>query len=280
MPLCLCAVLAFCGAASAQTAAPLSHPNAKEAQKLDEASCSDGFSFAVMADTHFGHPMFDVIRDAAASMKPDFAVSVGDTTNNGTDDEYAVYLDKINSTGIPWFTVPGNHEYRTPEGHTGTEGQVRFKRIFGKQDFAFTHCGWKFILIDIVAMDTLLPGQFSWLKKQLEGFDGKAAVFMHYPPGVIPKWQGGYWTANGKEFLATLEEHRTPYFFSGHIHVYDRIKLGPTNYIITGGGGAGTDSDLKKEDFNSPSGGAFNHFIYVRVNGDKATDFVVMPGEQ
>jgi 3',5'-cyclic AMP phosphodiesterase CpdA len=260
--------------ASAQT---LSHPNAKEVEKLDESSCADGFSFTVMADSHVNTGVFEVMRDAIVKMKPDFAVSVGDTTNNGLDNEYATFLGQIGIAKFPWFVVPGNHEYRSPQGHTSADGPVRFKRIYGKQDFAFAHCGWKFVMIDIVAMEALTPSQLSWLKKQLAGYEGKAAVFMHYPPAVIKNWEQGYWTANGKEFLKILEDFRVPYFFAGHLHVYDRIIIGPTKYIVTGGGGGGVDSETPREKYNSPDGGAFYHFIYVLVKGDKATDFVVRP---
>jgi 3',5'-cyclic AMP phosphodiesterase CpdA len=267
-------ILTFSLSALSQT---LSHPNAKEIEKLDESACADGFSFTVMADSHVNTGVFETMRDAIVKMKPDFAVSVGDTTNNGLEDEYATFLGQIGGVKFPWFVVPGNHEYRSPEGHTTSAGQTRFKRIYGKQDFTFTHCGWKFIMIDIVAMETMTPSRIAALKKQLTGYEGKAAVFMHYPPAVIKNWELGYWTGYGKEFLKVLEDFRVPYFFAGHLHIYDHITLGPTKYIVSGGGGGGVDSDVPREKYNSPDGGAFYHFIYVLVKGDKATDFVVRP---
>ena len=258
-------------------AAPLSHPNRKEIEKLNETACARGFSFIVMGDSHTDNIIFETLRDTATAMRPDFVVSVGDVTNNGTEEEYALYLGRIEASGLAWLTVPGNHEYRTPEGHTSLTGPPRFKRIFGGPDFAFAHCGWKFIGLDIVAFDTLLPKQMNWLKDQLKGFEGRAVVFMHYPPALIKGWEEGYWTANGKEFMKLLEDDRARYFFSGHIHVFDRLQIGPTTYIITGGASAGVDKDKPKDTFNAPDGGAFSHFIYVLVQGDKATEFVVRP---
>ncbi|MFA6450643.1 MAG: metallophosphoesterase [bacterium] len=269
-------LIAFSVAAGAQN---LSRPNAKEAQKLDESSCADGFSFAVMADSHNNTGIFETMRDAIIEMKPDFAISVGDTTGSGKEEEYAAFFGQLAGVKFPWFIVPGNHEYRSPDGHTTSEGRARFKRILGKSDYSFTHCGWKFIVIDIVAMDTLTPSQLASLKKQLAGYEGKAVVFMHYPPAVIKNWEDGYWTSFGKEFLKLLEDNRVPYFFSGHLHIADRVKLGPTTYIVTGGGGGGMDTDIPREKYNSPDAGAFHHFIYVLVKNDKATDFVVRPDE-
>jgi len=254
----------------------LSHPNEAEARKLDETSCTDGFSFVVMADSHIS-PVFGVLKDIAAAIKPDFAILVGDSTQNGTEEDYGIYLNEISQLKFPWFTVPGNHEYRNPEGHTSMEGQLRFKKIFGKPDFSFTHCGWKFVAVNITAYDALMPGQLTWIKKQLEGFDGKAVVFMHYPPAIIKNWEEGYWTANAKEFMRLLEDRRVPYFFSGHIHIYDRMQVGPTTYIVTGGASGGVDSEQPREQFNSPDGGGFSHFIFVSVKDDKAVDSVVRP---
>ena len=126
-----------------------------------------------------------------------------------------------------------------------------------------------------MAYDGLLPGQLGKLKKTLEGSGGRAAVFMHYPPAVIPHWEEGYWSASAPGFMKMLEDYGVRYFFSGHIHVYDRLRIGPTSYIVTGGGGDGYDSQIKPDELNSPDGGGFPHFVYVAVTGDEASDAVV-----
>lgn len=259
------------------TAAELSHPNKAEAARLDEASCADGFSFAVMADSHTGDVFAD-ITTLVGAMRPDFAVSVGDITDNGLDSEYALFLDRINAAGVPWFAAPGNHEYRSPEGHTSPDGPKRFKKIFGKQDFVFDHCGWRFILIDVVALDMLLPGQIAWLERALKGHEGRAAVFMHYPPAIIEGWEEGYWKSNGEAFLGLLKKFNVRYFFAGHIHIYDRLERDGTVFIVTGGSGGGLDSDRPADKLHTPDGGAFHHFIYVIVNnGNTAIEAVVRP---
>lgn len=263
---------AFTAAARAQA---LQHLNSAEAAKLDESACDAGFSFAVMADSHSSSDVFEKIIPLVDARKPAFAVSAGDITDNGLDSEYKLFIDRIAKTSVPWFVAPGNHEYRTPDGHISPDGPKRFKKVFGKQDYYFDHCGWRFILMDVVAVDMLMPGQIAWLGKALEGHDGRAAVFMHYPPAVIKNWEGGYWKANADKMMALFDQHKVPYVFFGHLHFYDRIKINATNYIITGGGGGGLDSDVPREKFNSPDGGAFYHFVLVTVNGDTAKDEVV-----
>lgn len=255
----------------------LSHPNKAEAAKLDPASCADGFSFAVMGDNQGSVKVFDFLVSLVREIKPDFAVSVGDITSNGFPAEYEMYLSQIAQAGVPWFAVPGNHEYRSAEGHTTLDGRRRFESIFGNSDFLFDHCGWRFIGLDVVAFDMLRNEQIAKLEKALQGFEGRAVVFMHYPPAVIPNWEEGYWKANADRFLALLDRYRVRYFFAGHIHFHDRLRIGPTDFIITGGSGGGLDRDIPPEQYNSPDGGAFYHFMLVKVDGDRATDVLIRP---
>jgi len=210
-------------------------------------------------------------------MKPDFVISVGDVTNNGLAEEYAAFIDTIDAAKLPWFVAPGNHEYRDPNGHTSADGPKRFKKIFGKQDFYFDHCGWRFIGMDVTAYDLMSPSQLKWLEKTLEGFDGRAVLFMHYPPGIVKDWEEGYFKTGAEQYMKILETHKVPYSISGHIHVHDSLKIGPTTYIITGGGGGGTDTDRPREKLHSPDGGPFHHFIFFTVNGDNSIYAVVKP---
>ena len=271
-------VLVFTSAAAPCCRAEgLSHPNSAEAARLDESSCDDGFSFVVMADSHQSTDVFPQLMHMAQALEPDFYISVGDVTNDGLEQEYAFFLDQIAQVDEPWFVVPGNHEYRSPQGHTSLEGRKRFKQIFGPGDFFFDHCGWRFISLDVVAFDMLRPEQLKKLEKALKGHEGRAAVFMHYPPAVIENWPEGYWKANGAEFLALLEKYEVPWFFSGHIHVFDRLRIGPTAYIITGGAGGGLDSERPTDMLYDPDGGAYYHFILAEIKDDIATETVVHP---
>jgi 3',5'-cyclic AMP phosphodiesterase CpdA len=263
--------------ASFARGAELSHPNKAEAAKLDETSCADGFSFTVMADNQGSTSVFEFLVSLVREMKPDFAISVGDITSNGFPEEYAMYLSQIQQAGVPWFAAPGNHEYRSPEGHTTLDGRKRFEEIFGNSDFLFDHCGWRFIGLDVVAFDMLRNEQIVKLEKALKGHEGRAVVFMHYPPAIIQNWEEGFWKANADKFLALLDQYQVRYFFAGHIHLYDRTRIGPTDFIITGGSGGGLDVSVPPEKYNSPDGGAFYHFIYVKVDGDKATAALVRP---
>ena len=249
--------------------------NSDEALKLDASECESGFSFAVMADTHQSEGVFPRFVRMVADAKPAFAVTVGDFTNNGLAEEYSRYVETISGAEVPWFSVPGNHEYRTPAGRTSHDGKKRFEKIFGPADFAFEHCGWRFVLLDVVAYDLLSPSQLKKLDRALSGSGGRAAVFSHYPPAIIDKWAEGIWVSGAEEAMRLMNERETRYFFGGHIHVHDSYVAGPTTYIITGGGGGGLDSDYSPQDLRSPSAGPFHHFIMVDVKGDESSFQIV-----
>jgi 3',5'-cyclic AMP phosphodiesterase CpdA len=256
-------------------AGALKHFNSDEALKLNVSDCETGFSFAVMADTHHSETVFPRFVRMVADAKPAFTVTVGDFTNNGLAEEYERYVKTISDAGVPWFSVPGNHEYRTPAGRTSPDGKKRFEKIFGPADFAFEHCGWRFVLLDVVAYDLLSPSQLKRLDRALSGSGGRAAVFAHYPPSIIDKWAEGIWVSGAEEAMRALKERETRYFFAGHIHVHDSYVAGPTSYIVTGGGGGGLDMDYSTKDLWSPSAGPYHHFIMVDVKGGESSFRIV-----
>lgn len=271
-------VFAVCVVAgSLARAAEVSHPNKDEIKRIGEASCAAGFSFAVIGDSHNSDTVFKDIVGRIDELNPDFAVSVGDFTNNGKPAEYVQFLSMIKLTAVPWLTAPGNHEYRNEQGHTSVDGPKRFKSIFGPTDFFFDHCGWRFIVLDVPAMDMLMPQQLKKLGQLLAGHEGRAAVFMHYPPSIITHWQEGIYKSGAADFMKLMEKYKVPLAFFGHIHVYDHIRIGPTEYVITGGGGGGMDTESAEEGLNAKDGGAFHHFLLVRVKGGEANYSVVRP---
>lgn len=261
---------------SATTAEPETlpqHLNAMEIEKLNTTNCESGFSFIVTSDSHQSETVFERIIDQVNETMPSFAITTGDFTNNGRPEEYAQFIKQIERSKVPWFTVPGNHEYRSPEGHTTVDGPKRFAKIFGKQDYFFDLCGWRFIALDVVKLDTLLPGQLNKLEKALKPTDGKAVVFMHYPPMIIPKWEEGIFKTTATRYMEILAENRVRYSFAGHIHVYDNIKIGETTYIVTGGAGGGLDKDYTPEKLNSDDAGPFYHYTLVEIHSDGSSAF-------
>lgn len=249
------------------------HLNSAEIEKVNVSNCDEGFSFVVTSDSHLSETVFERIIDQVNNAMPAFAITTGDFTNNGQPWEYDQFVKQIERSKVPWFTTPGNHEYRSPEGHTTVDGPKRFAKIFGKQDYYFDVCGWRFIALDVVKLDTLLPAQLNKLEKALNPFPGRSVVFMHYPPAVIPKWDEGIFRTTAAQYMDILEKNKARYSFAGHIHVYDHINIGETTYVVTGGGGGGLDADYTPEMLNAEDAGLFHHYTLVEIHPDGTSSF-------
>ena len=68
---------------------------------------------AAMADVHFGVDAVGTLRPHVAKLseQADLLLIAGDLTRLGTPDEAALFLDEIADTGVPTFTVLGNHDH-------------------------------------------------------------------------------------------------------------------------------------------------------------------------
>ena len=130
------------------------------------------FSFAQIADLHlsvagwvFGADVVTTpasvveLLDEVAARCPDaaFVVSTGDQTNNGTDDEYAAYLDAVSSSSVRVIAIPGNHDHNSATCRRLSRTAARsgpgvaytpYDRFMGPRWFSFDHGGVHFVAID------------------------------------------------------------------------------------------------------------------------------------
>lgn len=270
----------FRASSVAQEKASPHYPLSSVIEIVQKKNCSGEFGFAVFADTHVNETVFPFMLTLADKLAPAFIMDAGDFTNNGLDAEYALLISQAAKIQTPFLVSPGNHEYRNNQGHTSGAKKKKYVKIFGLTDYSFEYCGWTFISVDVVAMDMVTPQQLSWLEGILKNLkDGKAAVFMHYPPGNLPKWKeyhGSFFKTNADAFTRLVEKYKVRYVFAGHFHIYDRIKSGETTYIQVGAGGGSPETDYTGT-WNSPDAGGYYGFVYVHVNGNESVDVVVRP---
>lgn len=247
-------------------------------ETLQERPCDGNFSLAVFGDSHLSQDVFEFMLNLSSKMNPSFIISVGDFTENGQEEEYKKFISQISKVDIPFFVVPGNHEYRTGSGGTSLKGIKRYERIFGRGDYYFDYCGWRFVGLDVCPMDLVTNAQLKWLKEVLEGKEGRAFVFAHYPPGIVEGWEY-YFKTNVDKLMEIIKRYKVRYYFSGHFHIYDKRIIGPTTYIIAGSSGGGILKEGEKPEYKycDPYGGSFYCFIYVMISGDKAIDILVKP---
>ncbi len=241
----------------------------------NQDNCSGGFSFDIYTDTHLNREMIELALKQSENLKSNFIIITGDFTHGGKEDEYIEFIEHTKLTNIPILVVPGNHEYRSDDGITSTEGIKRYKKVFGKDNYYFDYCGWRFIALDVCKYDMVQNNHLRLLEELLPGFEGKSIILAHYPPGTIDGWNY-YFKGNVDKLLNLLEKYKVRYYFSGHFHIYDRVKLGDTDIIVAGTTGNGCGS--KNEEgytYHDPEAGSFCNFIHVDVFSNKAEDSVV-----
>lgn len=255
----------------------VSYPLKDIVAQIQAKTCDNGkFSFAVFADTHANTTIFPFMLNMADKLQPAFIMDAGDFTNNGKNEEYELVISQVKAVNTPVLFTPGNHEYRSKQSHTSSIQIKRYGKVFGLYDYAFDYCGWKFIGMDVVALDQMFEEQLSWLEEQIKNAGGKVAIFFHYPPGSIHGWDSSFFKKNSDTFTALAQKYKVRYVFAGHFHVYDRIKIDDTTYILAGAGGGAPDATPPSQ-LNSPDAGGYYGFVYVSIDGDKSLDVMLRP---
>ncbi len=221
----------------------------------------DNFQFAIVTDRTGGHRP-GVFEDAVRKlnlMQPEFVVSIGDLIEGYTMDEDQIYREWDEFTGfidslqMPFFYVPGNHDYTN-------EVMARiWKEKFGR---SYYHFVYKDVLFLCLNSEEAMKGsdlggiekpQFEYVRYVLENNRNVkwTLVFMHQPLWLFDST--GYW----KDVEALLEE-RDYNVFAGHYHHYVKYRRNNSNYFIlatTGG-----ISQLR-----GPVFGEFDHMVWVTV---------------
>lgn len=152
------------------------------AQNIESLNTQDDtVVFAVISDTHSHYSDFTDAVEYINDMKDvDFAVVCGDITDAGLSTEFEWYGKIVKKLNVPYFTVIGNHDYRS-------NGGLIFREMFGSTNYYFDYAGYRFVCFDDVVWenDNATP-DFEWLKEVLSPLDSATAqptiLFAHIPP--------------------------------------------------------------------------------------------------
>ena len=140
------------------------------------------------------------------------------------EDVYRPLLDR----GVKFYAALGNHD----------DGDQRFYPLFnmgGKEYYRFQKSGASFYALNSNDLD---KRQTEWIEKELAQDDSKWKIaFFHHPP-----YSSGGRHGSSERVRKALEpifiRYGVDVVFSGHDHIYERIK--PQNgiqYFVTGAGG-------------------------------------------
>jgi hypothetical protein len=263
--------------------APLGVPAAAQApvtRTLTLPRKDGSVRFAVMGDTGRGsREQYEVAEQMVAFHKEfpfDFVIMLGDNIyGSDTPKEMASKFETpykpLLDAGVVFRASLGNHD----------NPNQRFYKLFnmgGERYYTFrasrggisklTEGGVRFFALDT---DYLDKPQLDWLERELSSSssDWKISFFHH------PLYSSGRKHGPALESRAILEPLFVKYgvsaVFSGHDHLYERIKpqKGGIVYWVSGAGGALRKGGLRATDLTARGFDRDYHFMIVEVTGDE-----------
>lgn len=185
---------------------------------------TDTFSFAFITDTHEDYnDLRTAVDDISKMSHIQFVLIGGDFTTQGLLKEYKEFHHIMNNLRQPYFTVIGNHDYRS-------NGDLIYKEMFGDYNYSFVFKQSKFILFDAIVWESESDPDLNWLSDELTNEKENEKVFItsHLPP----------WSTSFKEFedsYATMvSEVGVSLSIHGHLHsyTYEDFYDDGVNYLV------------------------------------------------
>jgi Icc protein len=192
----------------------LSHENAD----------SKEIKFAVLADSHYDyHELDDALVNINSRGDVDFVIVDGDLADHGYLKEYELFHEKMKRLTIPYFTVIGNHDYRS-------NGINIYKEMYGEPNKSFVFKNNLFILFDDVFWESNKDPDINWLEKELRKSDQYQNCFVcaHIPP-----YSDQFTEQKGDDYEQLMEKYNVDLSIHGHVHqyIYDDNGSGKTSYL-------------------------------------------------
>ncbi|EGV32205.1 Calcineurin phosphoesterase domain protein [Thiorhodococcus drewsii AZ1] len=144
-------------------------------------------------------------------------VLTGDLVHDESTAGYRYLHDMLNSTGLPYFCTPGNHDQqRLMDEHLGAAavGPFALRRLEG----------WNLVFLNSSRCDSdgghLKPEQIAQLEDLLADDRAPTLLFMHHHPiPVQSDWMDGIGIDNGDSLIATCDRNpQVKGIIFGHIH--------------------------------------------------------------
>ncbi len=228
---------------------------------LEVKNSPQNFQFAIVTDRTGGHRpgVFPMAIQKLNLLQPEFVVSVGDLIEGYTDDreqiarEWAEFNGFIDSLQVPFFYVPGNHDY------INEVMAEEWKKRFGKDYYHFVYQDVLFLCLNSeermrgAGRGYIDEPQLQYIRQTLaENQEVKwTLVFVHQP--LWDQEDAGLWS----EVEAALRD-RPHTVFAGHRHRYVKYERNDQRYFVlaTTGGGSG---------LRGPRFGEFDHVVWVTM---------------
>jgi uncharacterized protein (TIGR03437 family) len=249
------------------------------------------FSFLVFGDSGQGSPGQQAVAIRLAAEQPNLVLHVGDVAQiEGLFDEYASYYFEFYWTlmrQVPFFTVPGNHDYITAYANPYLSFQAPPVDSVPAPDegryYSFDRGDVHFIAIDsnLLSYEGASRRMLAWLENDLATTRATWRIpFFHHLPYPIDHHLGDPVCAAAQQQLVPLfERYGVQLVFSGHEHTYQRTKpmrggipvtSGPGTVYMVSGGGGGTLHDVVSTDFLA-NAQSVHHYLRVEADASRIT---------
>ena len=261
-------------------------PNFPERTPIVERPFSDDpdkFSFAIIGDKTGGGldkwPVFDRSIDEINTLKPDFAIMVGDLIQGDTRDleqlaaEWKEFWQHESDLIVPFLPLPGNHDITNPVMYE------YWKEHLGRTYSAFTYKNCLFIMLNTEEWHHPAHAEeWDWEKgwfgdEQTQYVEDQLAkhpdvrhtfVLLHRP-----LWLQEH---SGWEKIEAALGERAYTVFAGHYHNLTLHTRNDHRYFVLGATGGGfTPQEVREY-------GAFDHYSIVTVDDEDVHIAIIEPG--
>lgn len=203
----------------------------------------------VYGDSRHGHDIHRDIVSAIIAETPAAVFHTGDyVTTPDQEDQWNTFFEIITPLrdAAPFYPARGNHD------GDGTSFISRFSIPQGTSWYAVNLPDLRFLVLDSNASLSPDSPQYRWLVDELSATDERyLCVVLHHP--IYNSTAGGH-TEDERGLIPSIDgmlaASGVDMIFSGHVHAYERLEKDGVTYVISGGGGAGLYSQVKRSDYS------------------------------
>jgi hypothetical protein len=228
------------------------------------------FRFAVVGDRTGGHRggVFALAVERLNWLRPDFVLSVGDLIEGYRKEdlaaEWAEFQGLVGKLTVPFFYVPGNHDY-------GEHRNKAWNERFGRSYYHFQYKGVLFLVLNSNIdgeKGRLGAAQVAEVRKVLrEHADARwTFLFLHHALWADPAVDRGDWLDVEKALAG-----RRYTVFCGHGHTHHKwVRQGANYYMMATTGGA--------SGLTGPRYGMMDHVTWVSMEAEPVISNIVLDG--
>lgn len=228
------------------------------------ASSEPSVQFVVVGDNHGVNPVYRQILTEIAKKKYAFLLNLADTSDQGSQEEFAAVRDLEKTLPFPVYHVLGSHDIKTDPTGAGFR-QVFNQPTTGAFDIGRIHL----ILLNNADRKIGFPeSDLRFLKSDLAAHPDTVNLIAYHRPFGLPLASilGDDETAASRatdtDFEDIISTAHVSYIFTAHLHTYLPYALQGIPAAVSGGGGADAQIVLGGSKNN------FFHYLVVTVKGN------------